>query len=273
MQKKINVQIVTLTTDWGLSDYYVGIVKGRLYSLLNDVLIVDITHNIEDYDLLKTSFIVKNACMQYPEGTIHIIDVNSYEQGELSGVKPRPYIVVKHNNQYYVCTDNGLPSMVFGNDEVEICDIALYNETDYYTFAALDLFPKVVKMISENKSIEHIGNRMSSFCNVVPSTQFISQENNSMLLAQVIYVDKYGNVFLNVKDYEFNKIRKNRSFKIRIGTHHITNISLSYADVGIGYPLLTISSSGYLQLALREGSYSSLLSVRIGDNVAIFFGE
>lgn len=267
------MQIVTLTTDWGVSDYYVGVVKGRLYSLLNDAMVIDITHNIDNFDLLKTSFIVKNACMQYPEGTIHIIDVNSYEQGETSSSKPKPYVVVKHNNQYYICTDNGLPSMVFANEDIEIRDITLYNETDYYTFAALDLFPKVVKIIAESRSMESVGNAMTSFYNNVPNTQYITRNNNSELIAQVIYVDKYGNIFLNIKDHEFNKIRNNRGFKIRVGGYEVNNISLSYADVVVGFPLLTISSSGYLQLALREGSYSSLLSVRTGDSVVILFCE
>jgi S-adenosylmethionine hydrolase len=267
------VQIVTLTTDWGLSDYYIGIVKGRLYSLLNDVLVVDITHNIEDYNLLKTAFIVKNACSQYPEGTIHLIDVNSYEEGEANGSKPKPYVVVKHKNQYYICTDNGLPSMIFGNDEVEITDVNLYNETDYYTFAALDLFPKVVKMIAENHSIDYIGNKMKSFYNVSPQKHYITQNNNSILIAQVTYVDKYGNVFLNAKDSDFNKIRNNRSFKILVGGEYIENISLSYADVELCRPLLTISSSGYLQLALREGNFSRLLGVRTDDSIKITFSE
>lgn len=267
------MQIVTLTTDWGLSDYYVGIVKGRLYSLINDVIVVDITHDIENYNLLKTAFIVKNACCQYPEGTIHIIDVNSFEQGETSSTKARSYVVVKHKNQYYICTDNGLPSLVFGNDSVEIVEIALFNETDYYTFAGLDLFPKVVKMIAESKTIENIGNKMETFFNVVPQKFFISQNNNSILITQVIYVDKYGNVFLNIKDREFHKIRNNRNFRIMVGARPVETISLSYADVEIGDPLLTISSAGYLQLALREGNFSSLLGVRMDDSVRITFDE
>lgn len=267
------MQIITLTTDWGLSDYYVGVVKGRLYSLLDDIIVVDITHDIENYNLLKTAFIVKNACLKYPEGTIHIIDVNSFEQGETSNLKPRSYIVVKHKNQYYICTDNGLPSMVFGNDPVEITDIALFNETDYYTFASLDLFPKVVKMIVESKNIANIGNRMETFSNLVPQKYFITQSNNSEVIVQVIYVDKYGNVFLNIKDNEFNKIRNNRRFRVMVGVKPVETISLSYADVDVGDPLLTISSSGYLQLALREGNFSSLLGVRIDDSIKIFFDE
>ena len=84
---------------------------------------------------------------------------------------------------------------------------------------------------------------------------------------------KYGNVFLNVKDSDFNKIRNNRSFKILVGGEYIENISLSYADVELCRPLLTISSSGYLQLALREGNFSRLLGVRTDDSIKITFGE
>ncbi len=74
------MQIVTLTTDWGYGDYYMGVVKGRLYSTIADVQVVDITHNIRKYDNLSAAFVVKNACFEFPEGTIHIIDVNSYEE-------------------------------------------------------------------------------------------------------------------------------------------------------------------------------------------------
>lgn len=263
------MQIVTLTTDWGLSDYYVGIVKGRLYSLIKDVLVVDITHNIENYDFLKTAFIVRNTCPEYPEGTIHIIDVNSYEQGATSASKAKAYIVVKHKEQYYICTDNGLPSEIFGNEEVEITDINLFNETDFYTFSALDLFPKVVKMISDNKSLDFIGNRMSSFINKSTQTQYTVTPDG--LFLKVIYVDKYGNVFLNIKDHEFKKERKDRDFSIKVRGCTISTISLSYADVEIGEPLLTVSSTGYLQLALREGNYSGLLSAEINSPVKISF--
>lgn len=265
------MQIVTLTTDWGLSDYYVGVVKGRLHSMIDDLTIVDITHEIDDYNLLKTSFIVKNACFQYPEGTIHIIDVNSYEQAATETSKTKSYIVVKHKEQYYICTDNGLPSAIFEDDEVEITDINLYNETDYYTFSALDLFPKVVKMIANNHSIDNIGNRLDSFFNKITKKQYIEYPNSNSILLHVIYVDKYGNVFLNIKDYEFKQVRNNRSFSIKIAKFTIDSISLSYADVRIGEPLLTISSSGYLQLALREANYSKLLGTTVGDPIQIFF--
>ena len=94
------MQIVTLTTDWGYSDYYIGVVKGRLYSTIEDVNVVDITHNIRKYDLLAAAFVVKNACLEYPEGTIHIIDVDSYETVKKEGEdRDRSFIAVKYRGQ------------------------------------------------------------------------------------------------------------------------------------------------------------------------------
>lgn len=87
-----------------------------------------------------------------------------------------------------------------------------------------------------------------------------------MLINTVMY-------FLNIKDREFHKIRNNRNFRIMVGARPVETISLSYADVEIGDPLLTISSAGYLQLALREGNFSSLLGVRMDDSVRIIFDE
>ncbi|MBR4803585.1 MAG: SAM-dependent chlorinase/fluorinase, partial [Bacteroidales bacterium] len=91
------MKLVTLTTDWGTSDFFAGMVKGRLYSLIPDVQVVDITHDIESYNLVKAAFILKNSCFNFPEGTIHIIDVDTYEN------KDCPYLVVECEKQYYIC--------------------------------------------------------------------------------------------------------------------------------------------------------------------------
>ena len=91
------MQIVTLTTDWGYGDYYMGVVKGRLYSTIADVQVVDITHNIRKYDNLSAAFVVKNACFEFPEGTIHIIDVNSYEETKDDDKRERNFVAIKHN--------------------------------------------------------------------------------------------------------------------------------------------------------------------------------
>lgn len=265
------MQIVTLTTDWGCVDHYIGVVKGRLYATIADVNVVDITHNIKKYDLLSAAFVVKNACGEFPEGTIHIIDVNSYEESSRGAeTKSKFFIAVKHKGQYYICTDNGLPSVVFGNDEVEIVQISLYNESNYYTFEALDLFAKVAKHIAEAKRIDSLGIKKECFENKI--TRSYPIVSHDRIKTEVIYIDDYGNAFLNITIKEFAKALAGRSFCITIDKRRkITKLSQSYADNDgcVDDVLLTVSSTDYLQLAIREGSISELRSLRVGNSVLI----
>jgi hypothetical protein len=85
--------IVTLTTDWGDRDFFAGKVKGKLYSYIPGVRVVDITHNIEPFQFMKAIFVVKNACLDFPKGTIHIIDINSSETAQM------PFVVVEYKEQ------------------------------------------------------------------------------------------------------------------------------------------------------------------------------
>ena len=145
-KKSMGSPIVTLTTDWGYSDYYIGRVKGKLYSYIPGVQVVDITHGIPPYQITRATYVVKYGCLGFPPGTIHIIDVCSSQTPE------QPFIVVEHNEQYYICTDNGLPAAVFGTDGVKAAIIDKVNqETDSYTFAACDLFCKVAAMLDRRK--------------------------------------------------------------------------------------------------------------------------
>lgn len=94
--------IITLTSDWGLSDYYVGAVKGVIYSYCPQAVIVDITHNITPFDLKNAGFIVKNCYKNFPEGTIHILGIDTEESDEFS------HIVVKADGHYFIGCDNGI---------------------------------------------------------------------------------------------------------------------------------------------------------------------
>ena len=264
------MQIVTLTTDWGYGDYYMGVVKGRLYSTIADVQVVDITHNIRKYDNLSAAFVVKNACFEFPEGTIHIIDVNSYEETKDDDKRERNFVAIKHKGQYYICTDDGLPSIVFGNDEVEIVRISLFNETNYYTFAALDLFAKVAKHISEAGTIEHLGVKQEGFVNQLILPKPLIYEDR--IIVTVIHVDSYGNAFLNITDKEFKAARGRKNFFIQIDkVCNVTKLSQSYADLDkkLDNAVLTISSSGYLELALKGESISRLRNIQVGDTFVI----
>lgn len=259
------MQIITLTTDWGNKDYYIGLIKSQLYKNIAQANVVDISHEIKKYDTLSAAFVVKNACLNFPKGTIHIIDVNTFESKQSS------FLVVKAKEQYFICTDNGLPSLVFENIDVEIYDTSfILSDSNYYTFAVWDNFCKVAKLISENNSLDLLGIKQSEFAVKKTSSQpFFDRD---IISCTVIYIDDYGNAYLNITNEEFDTIITERKFEIILNNRYkITKISQSYQDVASrGDALLTVAATGKMELALREGNFAKLLGYKVGSTVEIF---
>lgn len=258
------MQLVTLTTDWGYSDHYIGAVKAKLYTAIKDCQVVDITHSIEKYNLMSGAFIVKNACLNFPEGTIHIIDVDCTE----SSKNNYQHVVIEYNKQYFICTDNGMPSMIFDDlSQIKIIGITnTYQESSYYTFSAFDLFCKVAAILTYNTSIDELGYEMTELVrrNILTATIF-----SNSILCTAFHVDSYGNVFLNLKIEEFLAKLGNDEFLIEIESNKIKAISKSYDDVRENSPLLTVSSTGHLQIAINKANASELLGYRTGSQISI----
>lgn len=258
------MQLVTLTTDWGNSDHYLGAVKAKLYSTIKDCQVIDITHDIKKFDLMEGAFIVKNACLNFPKGTIHIIDVDCTE----SSRNNYQHIVIEYNEQYFICTDNGMPSIIFeGLTPSKIIGITkTYQDSFYYTFSAFDLFCKVAAIICYKMNIEELGYEMSELVkrNILNPTIY-----DDTILCTVFHVDSYGNVFFNLTIEEFLKRLGNNRFLIEIENNKIETISKSYDDVRENAPLLTVSSSGHLELAINKSNASELLGFKNGTPVTI----
>lgn len=102
------MNIITLTTDWGLKDYYIGAVKGKIYSLMPQANVVDITHQIHPYDIEEASYILKNSFPYFPDKTIHIIGINSIASAQT------PHVLIGFKNHYFICSDNGIMALVIG---------------------------------------------------------------------------------------------------------------------------------------------------------------
>ena len=143
--------IITLTSDWGLSGYYVPSVKGAIYSALPNANIVDISHEIEPFDIRSAAFIIKNCYNNFPKGTIHIIAVDTEESST------NPHIVVKYDDHYFIGTDNSIFSLIIGQNDYEAVTIEVVQDTDFFTFSTRDRFVKVAVMIHNGVSLSDIG--------------------------------------------------------------------------------------------------------------------
>ncbi|MEI7499958.1 MAG: SAM-dependent chlorinase/fluorinase [Bacteroidota bacterium] len=254
--------IITLTSDWGLKDHYSGAVKGAILRLMPEAQIVDISHNIPAFDLNQAAFIVRNFYRNFPEGTIHILAINSEAAIET------PHTLVYHQGHYFIGADNGMFSLLFDDLPTKIIELDIIQDSDYFTFPSRDVFVKVACHIASGKPIEVLGHPKDK---LLKKMAFQPVIQGDMIKGKVIYVDNYENAFVNITESLFRSIVKNRKFSItfRSANYSINEISKSYKDVGQGVMLALFSSSGYLEIAIREGKASSLLGLKIDQLVTV----
>ncbi|MFO7998476.1 MAG: SAM-dependent chlorinase/fluorinase [Bacteroidales bacterium] len=256
--------IITLTTDWGCANHYVGAVKGTLLKLIPGVQIVDISHEIPPFDIMQASFVLKNAFPHFPEGTIHLLGVNTE-----AGLQT-PHIAVKQQAQFFVGADNGIFSLLFDHDPEEAVEVELLQDSDYFTFSTRDVFAKAAAMIASAGGIRELGKPHKELNQRIPFRPVIYPEK---IIGKVIFIDRYDNVLVNIDRELFRQVGRNRPFTIHFRSpgYSITQIHQSYADVVPGEKLALFGSTGYLEIAINQGKASSLLGLYMNDTVSIEF--
>lgn len=265
------MSIITLTTDFGMKDYFVGAIKGAIYSDLPDAKIVDITHDISPFNITETAYIIKNAYTYFPKGSIHIIGVDS-ESNELS-----KHIALKLDGHYFIGTDNGIISLLTEDISPEkIVEITVKNEITT-GFSMLDVFIKVACHIARGGSLDIIGKSCQQYKIIKETKAVISADNNS-IKGSIIYVDHYGNSISNISKKMIKSIGQGRDFEILAGRHCFKTILNKYSDIvdfslppqnrfKDGIQLAIFNSAGFLEIALYRsipiagGSASSLLGL------------
>ncbi|MCX6231439.1 MAG: SAM-dependent chlorinase/fluorinase [Bacteroidetes bacterium] len=254
--------IITLTSDWGLKDHYLAVVKAVIHSQLKDVTIVDISHLIPQYDIGQAAYVVKNACSYFPEGTIHIIGVNSVASIET------PHIGIFNKGHYFIGADNGLFSLIFDKNPEKIVELEITQDSDYFTFSTKDVFVKAACFIAKGGKLEDLGH-IKDHLHVKKTLLPIINENS--ISGNIIYVDVYENVITNIAEADFKKVQKGRNFSIEIRRNTVTKLSKSYHDVPEGDLLALFGSNGMLQIALNTDKAKSLLGLNYDDRIMITF--
>ncbi len=261
----IVMAIITLTSDWGLSDYYVPAVKGAIFSVLPDVNVVDITHNIEPFDVRSAAFIVKNCYKNFPKGTIHILAIDTEESIS------NPHVVVKVNDHYFVGTDNSIFSLIIDQDPYEAVIIDVTQDSDFFTFSTRDRFVKVAIMLYNNVSLSEIGTPYT----LKERIEFKPTYDSKSIHGLVNYIDSYENLVTNINKPLFEKIRNGRNFTIKLcsGIYKINTIRKSYQEVPEPDILALFGTHGFLEIALNHGKAASLLGIERDSSVDIYFED
>lgn len=256
--------IITLTSDWGNSGYYAAAVKGVILSKMPDAVIVDVCHNVKPFDHAETAFLVKNAYPTFPEGTVHIIAVDSVEN------EHQQHLVIKLDGQYFIGSDNGILSILVGNKSYEAVVVEVEQDTNFYTFSARDRFAKVAVMLANGASMEDIGGPYKQ--QLYGSGLFQPRMTTDFIEGLVIYVDSYGNAITNISKELFDQCKNGRKCDVEFGNYY-AEIKECYDDVPLDEPVAFFGTHGYLEIALNRESLSQRCGVSINTVVQVKFGN
>lgn len=258
--------IITLTTDLGLKDHYVGAVKGSLLKGCPDATIVDISHEIAPFNILQAAFTIKNCYQDFPEGSIHIIGVDPDSNEEAS------HLVIKHQEHYFIGTNNGIFSLIFDEKPDAIYELNLSAQSISVSFPTKEIFCTAACHIANGGTLEMIGKKIDS---IVEKSLFRAVSVGDILKGMVIHIDHYGNIITNIEEPFFKAFSQGRDFVIefRNGNYDINHISKSYNDVAEGEKLALFSSSKLLEIAINQGNASKLLGIRNLDTIRIKFND
>lgn len=259
------MSIITLTSDWGHQDYYVGAVKGTILRHLPDARIIDISHEIPPFDLKRAAFVLKNCYQSFPAGSVHIVGVNTEASIQ------SPHMAIEYQGHFFIGADNGLFPMIFDAHPSRMVEIEMHQESDYFTFPARDVFAQAAALLADGKPLEHLGATRTKLRDML---MFKPVATGNILKGRVIFVDHYGNLITNVSHQQFKAFGQKRSFVIKgRPSDPITEIEMAYSDVNEGEMVALFGANGLLEIAIRQGHAANLLGMGMDDVITIEFAD
>lgn len=256
--------IVTLTTDWRTNDYYVGAIKGRILSQCSEVQIVDISHQVQAFNISQAAFVVRNCFFNFPEGSIHIIGVNT------EGGDKIPFLLVEYQKHFFIGTDNGMFGLLFNEEPDRI--IRLKFPAELNSFTSFGVFADTACRIAKGEKTESLGKTVKDFQQRIPIRAAIDK---SVITGTVIYIDSFRNAITNITRDLFDRIGGERPFEIYVQSNHykITRINTYYHETDAGEILALFNSVGLLEIAINKGNAADLLNLSTTSTIRVKFQE
>jgi S-adenosylmethionine hydrolase len=274
------MSIITLTTDYGLKDHFVGALKGKIISENPEVSIIDISHEIDPFNILEASYIIGAAFSSFPKGTVHIIGVDSERN------KENQHIAIQWNDQYFISADNGVLSMLTQKVVPQKMVAITIHDRLHIDATDLDVFVKVACHLSKGGLLNVIGKEITQLKAVTGLQATVANDLNS-IKGNVIYIDHFGNVVTNISKKQFLDVAKGRPYEIEMKTKNIKTILANYSSIASnekydiknyeGEKLAIFNEVGLLEIAIfrsnpsKIGSANSLLGLSYRDVVLIQF--
>lgn len=258
-------RVVTLLTDFGVKDAYVGAMKGVILAMCPTVTLVDISHEVSKHNVLQGAFMLCQAAPYFTEGSIHLGVVDP-------GVgTARRRIMVQGRRCFYVGPDNGVLSLAAKREGVikivEIKNAEFMLPHPSRTFEGRDVFAPAAAHLARGVDIDEFGPEIHSFVNVSIAEP---KRRGRELLGEVIYIDGFGNIVTNIPKDMLGEVDVGTSIEVRVGRVSKTvPFCRTYGDASAKSPLLTLGSSGFLEVAVNQGSAEKLYRATVGNRVRL----
>jgi S-adenosyl-L-methionine hydrolase (adenosine-forming) len=255
--------ILTLTTDFGLSDHYVGAMKGVILGICPAARIVDITHGVGAYEIMEGAFAIAQAYRCFPKGTVHVVVVDPGV-----GTARRP-ILMEAAGHRFIAPDNGVLSMIYAREKAKI---RLISNDKYFrkpvsqTFHGRDIFSPVAAHIAAGVAPAKMGKPIDDYLR--PAFQAPVQTGKRRWNGHAMKVDRFGNIVTNFKVDEFPGLDR-RTFVFRVGVEEVAVLAGNYAEESPGELFAIVGSSGYYEISLAQASAAKATGCAAGSPVEL----
>lgn len=261
-------KIITLITDFGTRDGYVGVMKGVIAGIAPDASIIDISHEVAPQDISEAALILKDSCRYFPKGTIHLVVVDPGVGGS------RRAIIVETSDYVFIGPDNGVFTPIYESGEVlrvtEISNREFFLPDVSGTFHGRDVFAPVAATLSKGFPVSMLGSEIHDYTWISGSRPEVV---GGLMSGEVAYVDNFGNVITNIEKETLLKFAQDDDFHIEIRGKFISGLKKSYADAEKGEFLSLIGSSNRLEIALNQGNARDILGIDKGYRVEVRRGK
>jgi hypothetical protein len=261
--------IITLTSDYGITDHYLPALKGALLLQDEDARLVDITHMVEPGNFFEASFILRNSYHHFPKGTVHLVAFNELvANGRL--------LAAELDEHYFLVADNGLLPMINPDKRIKKA-IAIDLRQERSLFPARDILARAAIHLTKGGSLDILGRSVEDYEQKQIARPRILNDK-SAIIGSIVYIDNFGNLVSNISQKLFKEVAGDRSFEIMLPRNQrIKKLSSSYSAAQAGSLLAFFNSQGLLEVALAESrgkvfnGANSMLGVEVQNTITITF--
>jgi S-adenosylmethionine hydrolase len=256
-------RIITLTTDFGASDHFAGTMKGVILGIAPNAEIVDISHEVQSFEVPDGAFTIAQAYRYFPRKTIHVVVV---DPGVGSTRRP---LLAEMAGQYFIGPDNGVFSMIFAREQAKVRHITndrFFLHPVSRTFHGRDVFAPVAAHLAKGVPPAQFGKRIDDYLRLTFHQP--TRTGKRAWTGSILKVDRFGNLITNLHINEFPNIQT-RPFELNVGLQIVTRLALTFTECAAGDLFVLEGSSGYLEVATNQGSAAKTLGCGAGSPVEL----